>query len=312
LLILLFILAILNLFTPFLYQEGFQSKTDKTQLNPDTVQSYNNFLAFYNPFCASWQKGIVSSIAADTPQEPLASPSQESNSTAPTATPADMNMYITQLSQQLGQSLPPICTSMPDTIDSTNITEIVAMIPTDTAPYINALNWMNEQLSKSQANLGSALQGGKPQVEGFVDPRSSNGSMCKNISACLANNPDLVAELAQELSAQNAQQVAEQEKQLIAAISPFLTSSDLTSAFQQNTELLQKAQDIQDQAQSGELVNQINVPGGNTKAQYTIPPGGDTLSQMQKNNPQRYNELKSNYSAWASIKGLMEQINSTL
>ena len=156
LLILLFILIILNLYASIPY-EGFQTSVP---LNPDTIQAYNNFLAFYNPFCANWQKAIVSSIALDTPQEPLTSPSQVGTSTATTPSDSDMNTYITQLSQQLGQPLPPVCILLPSTVDSTTIAQTIPMIPTDTTPYINALNWMNTQLEKSQSNLGCALQGG--------------------------------------------------------------------------------------------------------------------------------------------------------
>jgi len=301
LLILLFILIILNLYASVTY-EGFQASIP---LNPDTIQAYNNFLAFYNLFCANWQKAIVSSIALDTPQEPLTSPSQVGTSTATTPSDSDMNTYITQLSQQLGQPLPPVCISLPSTVDSTTIAQIIPMIPTDTTPYINALNWMNTQLEEAQSNLGSALQGGS---EGFDDM----SSMCQNISQCLANNPQLAQQIAEELNAQNAQNVAQQEQQLMALLTPFVSTQTLTDAVGQNTVLVQKAQEIQNQAQSGELVNQINVPGGNSQTTYSMPDGSDNLKQIQQDNPDRYNELKKNYGAWVAIKGLMDQINATL
>jgi hypothetical protein len=306
LLILLFVLVLLKL----LYQEkrieGFEAAIP---LNPDTVQGYKNFLAFYNPFCANWQKAIVSSIAADTPQEPLTSPSQVSDSGsggAATPSSADMNTYINQLSQQLGQPLPPVCTTMPDSVDSTNIGQIIPLIPTDTTPFINALNWMNKQLEKAHSGLGTALQGGKPQTEGFDD------ATCQNMATCLANDPALIAQLAQELAGQNAQAVVQQEQQLMAAMIPFLSTQALSEAFGQNTLLIQKSQDIQNQAQSGQLVNQINVPGGNTRATYTKPDGSDNLAQMEKNNPDRAAELKANYGQWYAIKQLTDQINATL
>ena len=284
--------------------EGFQTSIP---LNPDTIQGYNNFLAFYNPFCANWQKAIISSIMADTPQEPLTSPSQVGTSTATTPSDSDMNAYITQLSQQLGQPLPPVCVSLPSTVDSTNIAQIIPMIPMDTVPYINALNWMNTQLEKAQSNLGSALQGNSP-TEGFDDM----SSMCQNISQCLANNPQLAQQIAEELNAQNTQNVAQQEQQLMALLTPFVSTQTLTAAAEQNTVLVQKAQEIQNQAQSGELVNQINVPGGNSQTTYSMPDGSDNLKQIQQDNPDRYNELKKNYGAWVAIKGLTDQINATL
>ena len=164
---------------------------------------------------------------------------------------------------------------------------------------------MNTQLEKSQSNLGSALQGGS---EGFDDM----SSMCQDISQCLVNNPQLAQQIAEELNAQSAQNVAQQEQQLIALLTPFVSTQTLTAAAEQNTVLVQKAQEIQNQAESGELVNQINVPGGNSQTTYTMPDGSDNLKQIQQNNPDRYNELKKNYGAWVAIKGLTDQINATL
>ena len=181
------------------------------------------------------------------------------------------------------------------------------MIPTDTKPYINALNWMNTQLEKAQANLGSALQG-KSQPEGFDNPQE----MCQDISQCLTNDPQLIQQIAQELNEQNAQQIVQQEQQLMTLLIPFVSTQALSDAFGQNALLVQKAQEIQNQAQSGELVNQINVPGGNSKTQYSMPAGSDNLKNMQQNNPDRYNELKKNYGAWMAIKNLTDQINATL
>ena len=137
-------------------------------------------------------------------------------------------------------------------------------------------------------------------------------SMCQNISQCLANNPQLAQQIAEELNAQSAQNVAQQEQQLMALLTPFVSTQTLTAAVEQNTVLVQKAQEIQNQAQSGELVNQINVPGGNSQTTYSMPDGSDNLKQIQQNNPDRYNELKKNYGAWVAIKGLTDQINATL
>ena len=310
LLILLFVLVILNLVCHNGGIEGFDTATAAIPLNPDTIQGYKNFLSFYNPFCANWQKAIISSIAADTPQEPLTSPSQVSDigsgSGAATPSSSDMNTYINQLSQQLGQPLPPVCTTMPDTVDSTNIAQIIPLIPTDIAPFINALNWMNGQLEKAHSGLGTALQGGKPQTEGFDD------ATCQNMSSCFANDPSLIAQLAQELAGQNAQAVVQQEQQLMTLLIPFVSTPALSDAFGQNEILIQKSQDVQNQAQSGQLVNQINVPGGNTMATYTKPPGSNNLVDMQKNNPDRAAELKANYGQWFAIKQLTDQINATL
>jgi hypothetical protein len=98
----------------------------------------------------------------------------------------------------------------------------------------------------------------------------------------------------------------------MTAMIPFSNTQALSDAFGQNEILIKKSHDIQNQAQSGELINQINVPGGNTRATYTKPPGSDNLTQMQKNNPERAAELKANYGQWFAIKQLTDQINATL
>jgi hypothetical protein len=180
---------------------------------------------------------------------------------------------------------------------------VTSQIPKDIQPYINALKWMNVQLQKAQANLGSALQG--QPTEGFED-------MCQDISQCLANNPGLVQQIAMEMTEQSTQQIVQQEENLMKAIMPFLNTPELSDAFGENVILMEKAQEIQNQAQSGDLVNQINVPGGNTIAKYQKPDGANNLQDMKQNNPNRYNELKQNYSQWFDIKNMLDQINATL
>lgn len=309
LLLILIVVLIILLFRLFVVKEGFQSQ----ELNPEITQDYSKFILFYNPFCANWQKAIQSSVAAELPQQPLTDPSQVySGSNTTSISETDMNMYINKLSQQLSQPLPPICKALPSSIDTSSLPNIIKEMPQSTQPFINALNWMNVQLEKSQANLGSALQGNTAEAyENFVST-----DVCQNMSSCLSNNPELVKQLALNLSEQNSQQLEQQleqqEKQLIEVIKPFLINPELSQAFNQNTVLVQKAQEIQDQAQSGELINKINVPGGNTVNTYEKPPGANNLIDMKQNNPDKYNEMQQNYGQWFSIKKTLDQINATL
>jgi hypothetical protein len=297
LLILLGLLIILVLLRLFVVKEGFQ---DNIPLNPSTIKAYNNFIEFYTIFCTNWQKAIISSVASEIPQQPLTDPSQVQSSSAPKISTEQMNQYIVTLSQQEGQQFPQICKTLPSSIDSNSLAQVIPLIPSDPKPYINALNWMNDKLDKAHENLGSALQGGS--IEGF-------DNMCQNIEQCLQNNPQLLQEVLQQSQQQNITQL---EKQLLNKITPFISSSDLTQSLQTNQDLVAKSQKIQDQAQSGELVNQINVPGGNTRTVYNKPPGASTLSDMQQSNPEQYNNLKQNYSHLFSLKQMLEQINSNL
>jgi len=298
-LILLGLLLILVILRLFIVKEGFENQV----LNPVTIQGYNNFLNFYNPFCENWKKAIVSSVASEIPQKPATDPANPVSGNAPNISEKQMNDYINKLSQQLSQQFPPICKPLPSSIDSTNIVEVTNKIPKNIQAFTNALNWMNPQLQKAHANLGSALIGNS--IEPFQD-------MCQNVASCLANDPQLIQQLAIEISEQNDQQLVEQQEQLMAAINPFFTNSDLSQAFGQNVILVEKAKQIQDQAQSGELENQINVPGGRTIAKYQMPAGANNLNDIKQNNPERYKELKQNYSQWTMLKEMLDNINANL
>jgi hypothetical protein len=296
---LLIILAALFHYTASM-KEGFQNPP----LDASTVQAYNNFLNFYNPFCANWKKSIQTSVATEIPQQPLTDPSQVSSSSAPQISNEEMNAYIVKMSQESNTTFPPICVDFPAQIDSSNLQQVMQMIPNDPQPYLNALSWMNSNLSKAHGNLGNALQG--QPIERFED-------MCQDLQQCLTNNPQLAQQIANGISQQQQQQQQQQEQTLIGAINPFISNQGLNSALQENQDLVQKSQDIQNQAQSGELLNQMNLPGEKSMwGPPQMPPGANTLQQMQQSDPSRYNELKSNYGMWFNIKSLIEQINSNL
>jgi hypothetical protein len=297
LLILLGLLIILVILRLFVVKEGFQD----IPVSPTTVQQYNDFMAFYTPFCANWQKAIVSSVASEIPQQPLTDPSQVQTGSAPQISTDQMNQYITSLSQELGQPLPPICIPLPPTIDSSNMNQVIPLIPTDHTPYINALNWMNKHLSKAHSNLGGALKGNLSKIEGFDN--------CQNISQCLQNNPQLLEEIQQQNAQQNAQQ---QEGQLTNLIGPFSSNDALNDVMNINKDLVAKAEEIQKQAENGDLMKQINIPGGNTIAQYIMPEGASTLKDMEQTDPEKYNKLKDGYKVLFSLKQLLEGINSNL
>ncbi len=301
LLILLGLLIILVILRLFVVKEGFQ---DNIPVSPTTVQGYNKFIAFYNPFCENWKKAITSSVASEIPQQPLTDPSQVQTSSAPQISTDQMNQYITSLSQELGKPLPPICTPLPSNIDSSNMNQVIPLIPTDHKPYINALNWMNTHLSKAHGNLSGALKGKSPKIEGFDN--------CQNVSQCLQNNPQLMQDIQQQLQQQTQQQQQQQEGQLTDLLGPFSSNQELNDVMDINRELVAKAEEIQKEAENGDLMKQIDVPGGNTIAKYLMPDGASALSDMEQSNPERYNELKDNYKVFFSLKQLLEGINSNL
>ena len=281
-------------------EEGFQ-----VDLKPTTIKSYNDFLSFYNTFCSNWQKSIKSAVASQIPQEPLTNPSQVNSSTAPDIPDGDMNNYIVKLSQEILKPLPSICKRLPSRLDSDSLSQIINDIPKSTKPFIHALNWMNAQLEQAQANLGPALQGIAPTFESFED-------ICDNVSACFDNNPEFVKRVAIDLAEQQKREQEQQEDQLVKALQPFLIEPELRRAFDKNILLFKQAQEIQSKAESGQLLNQMNIADNDIDIKYTKPSGANNLSNMKQNNPARYNELQTNHSQLFSVKRLLDQINSNL
>lgn len=303
---LIFLLVLLLVLRRFIVKdkEGFNA-TNKDELDPTLIKDYTTFSQFYNSFLQNWQNAIVTSIASDTQQSPLNSPSDQSSATATAQQPSEqeINAYITTLSQQLNQPLPLITKSLPAQIDNKLFPELFKILPKDSAPYKNALEWMNNHLQKSHANLGAALQG--QAIEPF-------DNMCQDLSQCLANNPQIIQQIVDAQQKSEKQEQKSQQQEISKILQLFNTDTTLQTAQQLNQELVKKSQDIQNQAQSGELFNQINVPGSKTQTTYSLPPGANALSQLQQSDPQKYKEYKNNYSKWFTIKQLMENINSTL
>lgn len=290
--------------------ELFQNPLVSTaEIDPNVAQEYDLFLKFFNKFQTNWEKAVVSSIASDTQQQPLISPSQVSTGVIPQGpTESEKAEYVKILSAKEGLPLPQILPPLPNTLTPTNISQIIQQIPSDTTPYLNALEYMNSNLMKAHANLDKALKGGS-LTEGFQE-------YCNDIAQCIQNNPALIAKIGQAASTASAQKAERnlqaQEAELLKRIQKFNSNPSLVEQLSLNQQLVEKSQDIQNQAQSGALINKINVPGGNTIAKYDLPQGADTLKQMKNSNPERYNELKTNFSNWTTLKEMLEQINSNL
>lgn len=318
LLVLLLIILTILVIRLFVVKEGFYNEVKgKSGIIPsDVEQNYQKFLDFYNPFSTNWQKAITTSLATEIQQQPLTSPSQsaalaDSNQTIPTPSEAEFNEYVSKLSQQLNQPLPPMPKSLPQELDSTNLKEIITALPSDSKPFVNALNWMNTNLDKSHGNLNVALQGGK--IEGFQD---QDEGQCPDISNCILNNPAVLNQIAEAqenlAKKKNKESLQQQLDELQIKLNKFTTNQQLYQAVNTNQDLVKKSEEIQRQAQSGELINQVNVPGGNTVTKYEKPPGANALADMKKSDPQKYNDYKQNYSQWFAVKSLIEQINNNL
>lgn len=310
LLLLLFLLVLLSIYT----RTAFNLESFENQALPVNVtRAYQQFVNFYNPFLVNWEKALTTAVSLEVPQAPQADPdSAPPPSPPPPITRNQMNVYVNRLSTQLGQPLPFVTDPLPKDIDNVTLSSILPQIPQDMTPYQNALTWMNEQMRTSQQNLAGALQGVPPTIEGF----DANAPTCQEVSQCLSNNPEFIAQLSQKVAQEQEEQqkksAEDTQKELLNRITPFLQNASLTQAVTANQDLASQLGTVQQQAESGELYQQINLPDKEPDIPVTLPSGSFALSTMEQTNPQQYNQLKTNNKQWFDLKQLMEQINRSL
>jgi hypothetical protein len=312
LLLVLFFLVVLTVYThPSNQTEGFD--TDPTSLSPTVVASYQKFVDFYNPFLVNWEKALTTAVSLEIPVAPQDDPDNPTPpSSPPPITRLQQNEYVGRLSDKLQQPLPFVTDPLPREITLSSLSAILPQIPTDMTPYQNAMTWMNEQMQSSQQNLAGALQGIPPAVEGF----DATAPTCQEVSQCLANNPTFIAQVSQQVQESQEQQqkqsAEDQQQELLKRIAPFLESTPLSQATATNQDLAKQLAQVQQQAQSGELYQQVNLPNKEPDPPVSLPQGALALSTMQQTNPQQYNQLKDNYKQWFDVKQLIEQINRSL
>jgi len=280
--------------------DSFQNPPIPT-IDPTLVTNYQRFVStIYNPFLITWQRAIVSSISADQPQQPLTDPSQSSSSATPTIPPqSEMNAYIANLSQKLGKPLPNITDPLPETIDLTTFPVIAPKIPTDPTPYTNALLWLNAKMEEAHAKLQSALKG-----ESFTNLEGFDNQTCQDLSQCFNDNPQFAEQI--EAALQSRQKKTQQ--QVSDQLKKFMADPSLTKALQTNKQLVAKSKEVENQAQSGELLNQMDLPK-EEEIKYTLPEGSDKLQKM---NYAQQQAVKKASPTMFSLKTLMDQINSNL
>jgi len=296
----------------FFVEEGFEAQ----EMDPKLIESYTKFISFYNPFLANWKKAIITTMLVESPppQPELTDPSQIRPSSAQPPEPSrqEMNDYIKKLKDKEGKPFPPIVSPLPNTIDQASFSKIQELIVTnasDPKPYVNALDWMNKNLSKSQAGLGPALKGESVINEGFI-VEEFDDSMCKVISECNKAEKD-----------KEKQEFTKNQNKLQATLDKFNINNNLQQLNEQNKQLVEKSKKIQDQAQSGDLANQVNIPdkgpsnrgaGVPPPLPFSLPSGANALKDLQNFNPLKYMEYEANYAPWMSLKRSMDQINGSL
>ena len=281
-LIVLFLLMVARL---FLVEEGFE-------VDPTFEAKYKKFVQFYNTFMTSWEKAIVTMVSMDAPPPPeLSSPSQISTSSKPkTPSRAQLNQYIQGLALKEKKTFPPVTDLLPEII-----TSLPTNLPSDPQPYINALAWINVNMAASQKELEASMQGG-------VDPFDD----CSQFNQCMSD-PENVARITE---AQQKQELQRQQK-AGNVLDRFNDNPALQNGLATNIQLTKKAEEIQRQAQSGEMLNNMKFPS-EPKVKYTLPEGANKFKDMQKNDPAKYASYSKQYPQQAAQKQLLDQINGNL
>jgi hypothetical protein len=256
-------------------------------VNPVVQEKYKKFVAFYNPFQVNWKKAITSSAASDVEIQPLSSPDQTSSGSAPSFSLSELNAKIEGIARELNKPLPYLTEPLPPKLDMA----LIKSIQLAPEPYINAMKWMNGKLEESHANMESALQGKKP--EGFAD-------MCQQIDQCN-----------QQQQARLQQQQLSQQQQLGSQFDQITMNPTLQQSWKSNQALIAKSNNIQNQAQSGELMSQIDLPS-EPKIKYTLPAGSNKWKDMKENDPEKAREYEKNYGQWTNLKSWSDQINRNL
>jgi hypothetical protein len=312
LLSLLFILVIIHLCSKQI--EGFADSSQTTSQTPPLdnafMNKYKSYSRFYDSFMKTWEKAIISSASLDIPREPLESPDQTPSGTPPTISRSDQQAYIKKLSEELKKPLPPTTDPLPSStsINVSSLPDLMNRIPKDITPFQHALNWMNGNLQSSQDNLKKALQGIPFNIESFEDK-------CNGTSQCLLNNQEFIKKVGDQVCSSERknqeQTIKDQQNELLQRMNSALNNQPLINSLQTNQILVSEAEKVKQQAESGELYKQVNIP--DISIQFSpLAPGDLTLSNMEKTNPQEYNNLKDNYKPWFNMKSLIEQINRSV
>jgi hypothetical protein len=272
-------------------REGFESSNT---VRPEIMRDYEAFAVFYQPFLINWEKAIMTSYG-------LQKPSLEQTQIFSAASRTELNSYIAKVSQEKGVALPSLTEALPNTIAQPTLPLLLTLVPTDSTPYLNALQWMNTQLATAQQDLASMKA-----VEGFIWARMK-GLPQAHVQEAFVTCDDI----AKCMDARDQAKQASQEQELIRRLRSFQNPA-LQTAMKENKRLVGKSEQIQKQAQSGELLRQFSLPTGPPSPPLIAPEGGSKLSELQKSDPAKYKSLQQQGGSMFALKGLMEQINRTI
>ena len=279
--------------------EGFEDIID-----PSLIEKYTKFVSFYNPFLVNWEKAIVTSIALDTPIQPLTDPSQVGSKVAPFKGPTrvEINTYIQKLEKTLNKPFPLVTDPLPSTLDVNIINQMNQRISMDPSSYQNALQWMNNSLSEAHKQMNAL----KKSPEGF--DVMDKYQVIEHFDNC--------AEYSKCMDVYNEQQIKKEKdrrKQLEDKLNKINSDSTIQREAKKNQELIKKSKEIEEQAKSGGLLNQFNLSNNDDSLSHFVRPSGvDKLANMKKNNPNQYKKNEKENGQFLALGTLLNSISNTI
>jgi hypothetical protein len=264
----------------------FNVQTDRFE---DPIEAkYKLFAASYNEFLVAWEKAVTTSWSSKIEQAPVGEGPTSAKPPQPTKT--ELNQEITRLVMETGKSFPPLTDPMPPSVAS------ASGIPADPTPYRNALEWMNQHMRQSQEDLKAAMSG----TSSFADYAAFSNPL-----------DEPFADMCQQMAQCQQQQQAQQQQQMGTKFDRWNGDAGLQAALQENKRLTAQAKNTQNQAQSGQLLNQLDFPS-EPSVKYELPKGANALRDMKDEDPKLFDYLKSNFRVLFDFKQWTEQINRNL
>jgi len=304
------VLIILSILFIIIWYSIYETEGFEEPIDPKVEQKYQQFVGFYNPFLVDWEKAIVTSIGLDTPVKPLTSPDAISTATFKGPTRDEMNQYIKKLEKTLNKSLPLITDPLPSTLTSKMVAEM-ANTSMDPAPYQHALQIMVKYQEDAQKEMEKAKQ----SPEGFDDMNPywmiEGFESCDQYKKCMSD-PDVADAIARAQADQLAREQQKNQNALEKKLDKINGDKSLQSLTAQNKEYMKKAQEIQDKANNGTLLNDFNLSNNDTSLDHFIKPKGIfNLENMKRNNPGQYEEYEKKNANIMSVAALNNSISNT-
>jgi hypothetical protein len=288
--------------------EGFED----VPINPNVEKKYKQFASFYNSFLVDWEKAIVTSIGLDTPVKELTSPDAISSATFKAPTQNEMNQYIKKLEKTLNKPFPLMTNSLPDTLTPKMMADMAKNTLLDPTPYQNAVQLM----VKYQEDAQNEMEKAKQSPEGFDDMNPfwmmETFENCDQYKKCMTD-PEVMDAVARAQAERQAQEQQKNQNEVEKRLDRINGDKSLQLLTAKNKEYMKKAQEIQDKANSGTLLNDFKLSNNDTSLDHFIKPKGiSNLANMKKNNPGQYKTYEKNNSQMMALAGLNNSISNTL